>query len=157
MGMDESSAAEEGSWRIVGGTGIYAKLRGMGTYTKVVVGGSSDATAREVWAGNVAFDASAPQVAISAISVGEATRDGSYVVRIAFTARDGDHRSVDFVVAARNRFLLAARTGTSVTGAASVGLRIRPGRGGRTIRLKIEATDRVGNTTTVASTVALPG
>ena len=156
MGMDESYAAEEGSWRIVAGTGAYATLRGMGTYTKIVGGDGSGGTAREVWAGDVAFDAVAPQVEISTISVGRPTRDAVYLVRIAFTARDTGRQSVDVLVSARNRFLLAARSGRSVSGTASVALRLRPGDGGRKIRLKIEATDRVGNTTTAFATVVLP-
>ena len=159
MGMDEGARFEEGVWRIVAGTGVYTTLRGMGAYTRALVDGEGGATAREVWAGDADFDAVAPRVGISAISVGRAVaRDGSHVVLVALTAKDGEHGSgVDFIVSARNRFLLAAKSGRIVSGAAAVALRVRPGTGGRTIRLKVEATDRVGNATTVVRTLTLPG
>jgi hypothetical protein len=156
--MDEASASESGAWRIVAGTGDYVSLRGKGAYARVVLEHEGDTSAHESWAGDAGLDAAAPKVAISAISVSGAATPGWHVVRIAFSARDGEHRApVDFLVSASNRYLLAARSGTTTTGTAAVVLRVRPGKGGRTIRLKVEASDRVGNTTTVFRPLELPG
>lgn len=155
MGMDEASASESGVWQIVEGTGDYASLRGKGAYARVVEGKGRDASARETWAGEAGLDAAAPKVAFSQISVARAPTPGWHVVRIALTARDGES-PVYFLVSASNRFLLAARSGTTATGIAVVALRVHPGTGGPTIRLKLEASDRVGNTTTVVRTLDLP-
>lgn len=157
MGMDEDSRLEDGAWKIVAGTGAYSTLRGVGAYASVVVDAEGGTTSRETWAGDAGFDAVAPRVQISAISTTRTTR-GWHVVRVAFSARDREHSaSIDFLVSASNRFLLAARSGTTASDAASVVLRVRPGSGGRAIRVKIEASDRVGNATTVVRTLTLPG
>jgi hypothetical protein len=156
--MDEAAASESGVWRIVAGNGAYASLRGKGAYARVLLEGDGGSTsARETWAGDAAVDAAAPTVAISGISAARASTPGWSVVRIAFSTSDRDRRSpVDFLVSASNRYLLAARSGTTATGTAVVALRVRAGRGGRTIRLKLEASDRVGNTTTIVRRLQLP-
>ena len=54
-----------GSWRIVKGTGRYATLRGLGTYTGTLVSGDPDFASvvfRTNWQGIVDFDADPPTI-----------------------------------------------------------------------------------------------
>jgi hypothetical protein len=81
----------------------------------------------------------------------------AFAVRVGFAARDGVGAApVSYLVSAWNRFLLTAKAGTTVSGTAAVVLHVRPGTGGRTIKIKIEASDQVGNDRRVVRTLKLP-
>ena len=160
--VDEASGYEAGIWKIVGGTGRYETFRGIGTYRSVVVDGDSsdavDATSLEAWQGAAGFDATPPRVAIRSIRVIPPKASGSYAVRIAFTARDDPARSpVDFLVTAKDRYLLAAKAGRATSGTTTVKLAVRPTTGSRTIQLKLVASDAVGNQRTIVRTLQLAG
>ena len=74
----------KGDWRLVEGTGPYAKLRGKGTFT-TVMGGDDFATRtfRETWNGVVDFDDTAPTVAITTVRAQKLRRPaGAYSIRV---------------------------------------------------------------------------
>jgi hypothetical protein len=158
LGMDEASGDEEGIWKIVEGSGRYETLRGIGTYVAGRSGARNSTGAMfERWEGVADYDASPPLVAISTLRVAKPRKpNGAYVVRVGFLAGDYPERSpVDFLVTANSRFLLGAKEGTTTSGKASVSLRLRPVTGGRTIKLRIVASDRVGNYRTLERTIEL--
>jgi hypothetical protein len=158
LGMDEASGSEEGIWKIVEGSGRYATLRGLGTYVAGRSGPRYSAGAMfETWEGVADYDASRPLVAISSVRVAKPRKpNGAYVVRVGLLADDyPGHSPVDIHVSASNRFLLGAKEGTTTSGKASVILRLRPVTGGRTVKLKIVASDRVGNYRTLERTIEL--
>ena len=157
VGMDEASVYEEGIW--MGGSGRYETLRGHRHLPERSGSGTHDSAGAtiEAWKGVADFDDSPPLLAVSSLRVSKPRKpNATYVVRVTFVADDGPASSpVDFLVTANSRFLLAARDGTTTSGKASVGLRLRPGRGSRTIKLKVVASDRVGNYRTLVRTIEL--
>lgn len=162
LGMDEASGYEHGIWKIVGGTGSYEALRGIGTYGSVVLSGEPGdgvaARTLELWQGTAGFDRRAPRLVLSRVSFTKsAPTSCAYAVRVGFAARDGIRSArVSYHVSAWNRFLLAAEDGTTLSGTAAVVLHVQPGTGGRTIRLKVEASDQFGNDRRVVRTLRLP-
>jgi hypothetical protein len=162
LGIDEASGSEYGIWKILSGTGNYETLRGIGAYSSVVMrgepGDAVEARTLELWQGTAGFDREPPQLELTRVSYTKSPPTScAYAVRIGFVARDGARAArVYYHVSAWNRFLLAAKDGTTVPGTAAVVLRIRPGAGGRMIRLAVEASDQVGNDRRVVRTLRLP-
>jgi hypothetical protein len=160
LGGDPSSGYEEGAWLIVSGTGTYERLRGKGAYVRAFLQGTSDGSSRstaEMWDGVVDFDDVPPQVTVLGISVERPQRrDSSYRIRVAFRARDALAGPVSYFVTAKSSVLLAAKYGIASSGTSSVALDVRPAGGERTVRLGIEASDRVGNLSTIVRTRVLP-
>ena len=162
LGMDGVSGYEQGVWKIVGGTGSYETLRGIGTYASVILRGEPGdgvaARTLERWQGTAGFDRRPPQLTLSRVSFTKSTRARcAYAVRVGFAARDGARAArVSYLVSAWNRFLLAAKDGTTLSGTAAVVLHVQPGAGGRTIRLKVEASDQFGNDRRVVRRLKLP-
>jgi hypothetical protein len=158
LGIDEASGYEEGIWKIVDGSGRYETLRGIGTYVSVQSGPRDSAgEAFDACQGAADFDDSPPLLAISSSRVSKPRKpNGAYVVRVGLLADDSPERSpVDVLVTASSRFLLGAKEATSTSGKASVILRLRLVTRGRTIKLKIVASDGVGNYRTLERTIEL--
>lgn len=157
----EHTPGRTGIWQVIEGTGSYAELRGMGTFTGIRLGDDAaqpeTLSSRTEWKGLIDFDVVAPPIVVLRSSSSKRP-DGSYVVNVAFTAADDiDGNRVSYrVTAARSRRLLASKQGDLVTGTTSVSLRIRPLGRPRTIRLEIEAWDAVGNMRSVARSQELP-
>jgi hypothetical protein len=159
LGGDPSSGYEEGAWLIVSGTGAYERLRGKGSYIRAFLQGTSDGGSRstaEMWDGVVDFDDIPPQVTVLRISVEGSRRPDAYRIRVAFRARDALGGPVSYLVTAKTSVLLAAKYGIASSGTSSLSLDVRPAGGERTVRLGIEASDRVGNLSTIVRTRALP-
>jgi hypothetical protein len=159
---DEELSSTEGAWQILEGTGEYEELRGMGTYVSVPQGAAVEDHEAwnylESWCGQVAFDDVAPTVAVSKVSASRLRgARGDYLIRVELSTRDNvPGNPVSFMLTARSRFLLAARSGTTSTGTATIAVRIRPDERARTIRLKIEALDPVGNEADLVRLMKLP-
>jgi hypothetical protein len=150
-----------GTWRIIEGTGRYATLRGMGTYTGTLISGNPDAfetiVYRAEWQGLVDFDADAPaieNVTASARKLRQRVR--TYTLRVAFTTRE-TALPVTYAVDVRaGRALVALKRGSTASGRATVTLRIQPPRTARTARVLLTAQDALGNETTTSRTIRLP-
>ena len=140
---DPSAGYEEGAWQIVEGTGDYERLRGKGTFVRVLL---DDGSASEGWSGVVDFDDVPPQVTLRAISVAKPRQaGGAHVVWVSFRARDTAGGSVSYLVTAKSSAVLAAKYGLARSGTTSVVLTVRPRTGERSLRIEIEAVDEVGN------------
>ena len=111
----------------------------------------------EAWSGRVAFDAIAPTLTVSQTSASHDAR-GEYLIRVELSTRDNVRSNpVSFMLTAWSRFLLAAKSGATSTGTASIAVRISPHEAARTIRLKIEVWDPLGNESAVSHVLTLRG
>jgi hypothetical protein len=153
-----------GTWQIVEGTGPLASLRGKGTWTSVLVDGTpsdpASVTFHSTWQGVTDFDTAGPTIAVSKSSARKLRRPkGSYQLRLALSLRDGPGNLVTYritVIDTRKTLApLATKTGETSSGTVSASFRIRPTKSTRTLRLKIEATDPVGNDSALAKTLRL--
>ncbi len=150
---DPSWGYEGGAWQIIEGDGDFKRLRGKGTYARVLL---DDGATSEVWRGVVDFDDVAPQVTVRKITLERPRRPGgAYVVRVSFRAHDDFGGPVSYLVTARSRFLLAAKYDTALPETSSVVLHVRPRTDDRMVRLEIEASDPLGNVRSIARTRAL--
>ena len=149
-----------GSWKIVEGTGQYATLRGMGTYTSTLVTGDpllfETIAYRTNWQGVVAFDADPPAIETFTATARALRRPlRTYVVRVGLTVRDAT-APISYMVDVRvGRTQLDLKQGSSASGQAAVALRLRTPRGVRSARVSLIARDAVGNETTATRTVRL--
>ncbi len=152
-----------GVWRILGGTGRYAKLRGQGTFESELVGGAlTDETTvafRTTWVGVAAFDDVAPALhGVQATTAQLRHPIGGYLLRISFSIRDDlDGSAVEYLVLpSSGSYRLPFSQGSTSTGRVSVALEIHPPGNRRRIRLEIRATDAVGNRSTIVRSMKLP-
>ena len=160
VSADDELVSCVGAWQILGGTGEYEELRGMGTYASIQQSGAVEDDAApsyvEAWSGRIAFDDVAPTVAVSRVSASHGARD-DYLIRVELSTRDNVRGNpVSFLLTAWSRFLLAAKSGTTSTGTASIAVRIRPVEAARRIRLKVEVWDPVGNEADLVRPLRLP-
>ena len=158
----ESEHGGTGSWRIISGTGDYAKLRGRGTFRSVRTGGDPDVfesiTFRSTWAGVADRDDTPPGLAVSRMSVARLSRPpGSYILGIAFSAQEAQGNAVRYLidVRVRGRFL-ASRVGEMASGKTSATIRVRPAKNVRRLHVEITASDPLGNERKVSRDLILP-
>ncbi len=153
-----------GTWQIVDGTGPLADLRGKGTWESVLLGGTSSnpasITFRSTWKGVVAFDATPPTISLGSVNVRRLKKPRhSYVVRLRVTLDDDNGNAVSYAIAlsdsVRPFATLAFRTGETSTGAVATAFSVRPTARTRVLRLKIDATDPLGNVSTFTANVRL--
>jgi hypothetical protein len=149
-----------GTWKIVEGTGRYATLRGIGTYTGTLISGDPTAfetiTYRTSWQGVADFDADPPAIEkFTATARKLRQRPRTYVLRIGVTARDTS-TPVTYTVDARlGGGVEAMKGGSTSSGVATITLRIRPARAARSARIVLTARDAVGNETSASRAVRL--
>jgi hypothetical protein len=150
-----------GRWKIVAGTGRYATLRGVGTYTGTLLSGNPDdfltVAYRTSWQGIVAFDAVPPTVDVTATARKLRRPPATYSLRVALTARDDAAGApVSYIVdVTAGRKFLVSKAGTTASGEATLALRIRPARGTRNVQITVTATDAVGNKNSARRSVRL--
>lgn len=151
----------KGTWRIIGGTGELATLRGLGTWTSVRTGGSDEnpltITFTSTWTGVVAADAAAP-----AVSVAGTTAHRLSASRARLTARleIADQTpplkfSVTVVDPRRPDVPPLRWTGTTSATVVSTSRGIRIVRATRSLRLTGSVSDAVGNTQALSARVRL--
>jgi hypothetical protein len=142
-----------GTWKILEGSGRYARLRGHGTWTS-----SGGDHFRSVLTGIADFDTAAPTVVMSRATARKLPRPrGAYVLRTSFAARDdieGNAVSYRVTVSARG-VVLAARRGKTTSGPISLSLRIRPPTRARAVRIEISASDPLENVRTISRSLTL--
>jgi hypothetical protein len=146
-----------GSWKIVDGTGGYATLRGIGTYSGHITSGDPGRFETIVytttWQGVVDFDAVAPTVDAIATSKKLRKPARTYSVRTVLDAHEGP---VTYSVDIRaGKSFLAFKQGTTTSGKTTTTLRIRAPRGARSVQVIVTVSDRVGNENTSTRTVKL--
>jgi len=152
-----------GVWKIMGGTGRYAKLRGRGTFESEFVSGSlaDEATVafRSTWVGVADFDDIAPTIRAIRASASKLRRPkGVYLLRIAFSTRDDlAGNAVEYAVfPSSGPSRLPFAEGRTTSGAVSVALQIRPPSPRRQLLVEIRTTDPVGNQRKLVRSVKLP-
>ena len=148
-----------GSWRIASGTGTLADLRGKGTWSSVRLSGSdgdpASITYRSTWQGLVDFDTAPPAIRVTKSSARKLRRPaGAYQLTFAlrFDEPAGSAVSYELTVVDPRNSLQTSKFGETTTGTAAVGLRVRPTKRTRILRVKVVATDPVGNTAELTTT-----
>lgn len=149
-----------GAWKIVEGTGKYATLRGMGTYTGTLISGDPNLyetiTYRTEWRGVVDFDADAPAIDKFTPSARKLRRRArTYELRVGVTAHDPGMPLAYTVDVRAGRALLALKRGSTSSGQATVTLRIEPPRAARSARILLTVRDALGNEATSSRAVRL--
>lgn len=158
-GSFEDSTA--GAWRIVSGTGQYAKLRGRGTFHGVRTGGDPNdfgsITFRSTWKGVADYDDAPPEIAFSRTSVTKLRRPAaSYLLRVALSAQETSGVVRYRITVSGKRAFLASRLGETQSGRASAAIRVRVPKSVRTLHLEITASDPLGNESKASRDVRLP-
>jgi hypothetical protein len=152
---------EEGAWLIVDGEGHYVTLRGRGvTVSDIASGDPADhitTTYRETWQGAIDFDAEPPVVRISRASATRLGRPkGSYAVRVAFSARDGDGENpISYAMTLSGLGVFVHRAATRGSGEISAAFRVRPKQRAGRLLLVVAVSDPVGNETRVTRQLRL--
>jgi hypothetical protein len=154
------------TWRILGGTGRYADLRGKGSFLggPPLTGCPCDplnVTYHSTFSGIVDFDVVGPTITVSKAKVTKLRRPpGSYSLRLRLAMRDNEEGSaIAYMVAvepAGGGLYLAQTTGSSPAGTVTTTLRIRPQKGARKILLHARAEDPLGNWRWVTRRLTLP-
>jgi hypothetical protein len=151
-----------GAWKIVDGSGRYATLRGIGTYTGEILSGSEDhletMVYRTTWQGVVAFDASPPTIGVKSASTKKLRRPhGAYTIRVRLEVRDdvAGNRVVYSVNIKAGSLLLADKDAATTSGEATISFRIRPPRNARSVQVIVTGSDPVGNGATAKRAVKL--
>lgn len=151
-----------GSWQIVSGTGVLANWRGKGTWTSVRLGGTdgnpASITYRSTWQGVADFDASAPTISLSRSSARKLRwPKGAYLLHfgLSFDEATGNVVSYELRVIDPRTKLEVPKSGQSSTGRASLTMRVRPTKRTRVLRIRIAASDPVGNAAELASSLRI--
>jgi hypothetical protein len=151
-----------GTWRIVGGSGPLANLRGKGTFTSTLVSGRTDDPAtiafRSTWTGVADFDADPPVISVASAAVHRLKRPaGAYTVRLVVTLADSGG-SVSYVLQLvdpkRPTKAFVYRVGQAA-GTLTSTVRITVPAAMRAVRLQLDAADPVGNASTLSRTIRL--
>ena len=146
-----------GTWKIIDGTGKYATLRGVGTYSGHIVSGDPARFDTVVyttsWQGVVDFDDVAPALTTTAQAKRLRKPARTYLVR---TTIDAHEESVTYSVDIRaGRSFLALMKGTAASGETTSSARIRAPRLTRAVKVIVLVSDSVGNETTTTLQVKL--
>jgi hypothetical protein len=153
-----------GAWQITGGSGPLTDLRGKGTFTSERLSGRSDdpttITFRSTWDGAADFDVTPPTVGVTSVSLRKLTRPvGTYSFRVVLALSDDHGGPVSYVlrlVDPRKPLVgIVFKNGTAIGTAVST-FRAKLPRTMRLARVKVDASDAVGNASAAAKTVRLP-
>lgn len=153
-----------GSWQIVAGDGPLAELRGKGTFGSTRLSGSPDdpasITFRSSWDGVADFDITPPAIGISSWSVRKLARPTSaYKLRLVLSLTDDDGSPVSYalqVVDPRQPSnLLVYKLGQAAARTVTSSFRIKVRKSTRFLRIKIDASDAVGNPSAFARRIRI--
>ena len=153
-----------GSWQIVAGSGPLANLRGKGTFTSVRVSGSPDSpstlTFRSTWSGAADFDVDGPKISITSAGARKLKRPNRvYTLRIAMSLVDAGGGSVSYtlqVADSKKPTTTLVYKAAQANGAVTASYRITVPKTTRALQIKLDASDAVGNVSSVAKKIALP-
>jgi hypothetical protein len=164
VGPLDAEHGGSGTWQIVAGSGALADLRGKGTFTSVRLSGDPNdpatITFRSTWTGVADLDATPPAVAVRHWSAKKLKRPrGAYKVKLALSLTDSGGGPVsyelDLVDPKKPSHSFAFKLGKTATGSVTRTVRIKVGKRTRRVRLKLTATDAVGNESAFAKTFRL--
>ena len=152
-----------GTWQIVEGTGSYATLRGMGTYTGTRLSGDPDnflsIVYRTQWQGLVDFDADPPVVeSFTATAKKLRLKRRTYSLRIAVTTKDP---SIPITfrasLSAGGTPLIpdAGKLAATGPGKGLIAVRVSPPPRARSVRIALTMTDALGNTGNASRSVTI--
>jgi len=153
-----------GTWQIVAGTGSLADLRGKGTFTSVRTGGDPNdpetITFRSTWTGVADLDASPPTTGVKHWHAKKLRHPkGAYKVGLTLALTDNGGGRVSYelelVDPKKPSHSFAFKVGKTATGSVTTSFQIKVGKRTRRVRLKVEATDSVGNQSAFAKTLRL--
>ena len=151
-----------GVWQIVSGSGPLAELRGKGTFSSSRVTGRSDdpatITFRSTWQGVADFDTVAPAIDVASVTFRKLKRPkGSYRLRAAVTFPGESTVSYVLQVVDPRKPLnaLAYKIGQATNGSLTSTATIKPAKSTRTLTIKVDAADPVGNEAASQKTVRL--
>jgi hypothetical protein len=139
-----------GVWKIASGTGPLEDLRGKGRFSSVLVSGDPNdflsVVFRSTWSGAIGLDTVPPNVALV-----RETRKGTKVT-LAFSVADADSNPVSYAVVVTDSHLstLVRRFGSASSSTVAVSFRAKRG---QKVRLDVEASDAVGNATSLKKTL----
>jgi hypothetical protein len=167
----EPWTADDGTWRIVSGTGAYEKLRGQGTLAIAETGdrdvvcdewlGCEEVPALSTsWTGVADLDDVAPALRIVSAQASRLERPaGAYSLELALDIRDNiEGRPVPYVLRVTSGLrTLAWIPGTAEAESVALTVPIRPGKRALSVRVHVAASDALGNESSVKSPmVVLP-
>ena len=153
-----------GSWQIVAGSGPLADLRGKGTFTSVRLTGDpndpSTITFRSTWTGVADLDATPPTVSVTHWHAKKLARPKrTYKIRLGLSIPDNGGGAVSYALQLvdprRPSNAIVFKTGNTATGSVTRSFRIRVGKHTRRLRLKVDASDALGNQSAFAKTFRL--
>jgi hypothetical protein len=150
-----------GSWQIVSGSGALVDLRGKGTFSSTRLtgdpGNPASLTFRSTWDGLADLDAAGPTVAVTSSSVKKTRVNATYIVRLVLSLEDsgGGPVTYTFEVTAPSKPAspLVFKQATTALATVTSSFRVKLPATTRRLRVKIGATDPLGNTSSVAATV----
>jgi len=153
-----------GSWQIVDGSGPLTDLRGKGTFTSVRLSGDPNdpetITFRSTWTGVAALDATPPTVSVTHWQAKKLARPKrTYRVRLGLSMPDNGGGAVSYALQLvdprKPSNAIVFKTGNTATGSVTRSFRIRVGKHTRRLRLKVDASDVLGNQSAFAKTFRL--
>lgn len=171
---DDGEHSGEGNWKLISGTGAYARLRGKGTFVSSQTGGDwfghGSLTFRSRWVGVADLDDVPPALEISSATATKLRHSkGAYSVKVAlalgddvegnpvsYTLRAATHPSTRSPGWTPEGFELTRESGIADAGTVSMTLVVRPPARVRSIRLHLVASDPVGNERRLSQAVELP-
>jgi hypothetical protein len=160
----EPWTAENGTWRIVSGTGAYGKLRGQGTLTIAETGhrdivcdewlGCEEVPImRTSWTGVADLDDVAPALRIMSAQASKLGPPGAYSLELALELGDQfEAGPVPYVLRVTTGLrTLAWIAGTAEAPNLELTVPIRPGKRALSVRVHLAASDPLGNESSVRS------
>jgi hypothetical protein len=150
-----------GSWQIVSGSGALADLRGKGTFASTRLtgdpGNPASVTFRSTWDGVADLDAAGPTVAVTSSSVKKTGVKATYSVRVVLSLADSSGGPVTYTLEAatpsKPASPLVFKQATTSLATVTSSFRVKLPATTRRLRVKIGATDPLGNTSSVAATI----
>lgn len=148
-----------GTWRIVGGTGRYADLRGEGAFAGEFVSGSPSHEEtidfRTTWTGVVGFDSTAPVIGRVRLSATRRGDGGTCLLRVSFRTHDAaSGGAVRYRVLPRSGSrALPFAEGRARRGTTSVALQVNVYRPDLPVLVEIRVADALGNERRVVRSV----
>jgi hypothetical protein len=152
-----------GTWQIVEGSGPLADLRGKGTFISTRLTGSQNdppsITFRSVWDGIADFDTSPPTVAVTSAKASRLKPRLTYDVRLGLSLTDNGSDVVSYVLqiadVRKPSKALVYKLGRTTSAAVQSRFRIKVAKTTHALRIRIDATDAVGNAATLTRTMRL--
>jgi hypothetical protein len=150
---------DSGTWKIIGGTGAYEKLRGQGMVTTVETGEFLDdcwdyCPVFDIsWTGVADLDDVAPALRIVSAQASKLRPAGAYSLELALELGDEFEASpVPYVLRVTTGVrTLAWISGTAETPNLELTVPIRPGKRALSVRVHLAASDPLGNESSVRS------